>query len=44
MSKATKALVILKKNLDYYDLIELVELISADLEELSQDIMKASSS
>jgi len=39
MSRATNALAILKKNLTFDDLVQLIELLSAELEERSRNYL-----
>lgn len=40
MSKADNAMAILKKNLAFQDMLDLIVLLSAELERQSQDFMK----
>lgn len=40
MSKAENAMAILRKNLGYQDMIDLIALLSAELEKQSQEFMK----
>lgn len=37
---AQKALYVLKNNLNIYDMVELIELLSSEVERQSQDLMK----
>ncbi len=40
MSKAENAMKILRKNLGYQDMLDLIELLEAEVEQMSQDFMK----
>ena len=40
MSKAENALNILRKNLGYQDMLDLIELLENEVEQMSQDFMK----
>jgi hypothetical protein len=40
MSKAENAIRILRKNLGYQDMLDLIELLESEVEQMSQDFMK----